>query len=208
MADRPLISPRRRALLVAAGASLLAIRAAPVPPVDGAHALRLGKLLLPGDVVFRSGLSVESSAVLGARAHSRFSHVGIVAPTRDGLRVVHALPADDAFGGEVVSSTWAEFAVAPDVRAIGIFGAQGVTTRERDRIAAEALRLLGMPFNAALALDDTRSLYCTQLALRALSQGDPSVKRYVRPTSLAFLAAPVYLPDSLLDWPRLVELGT
>lgn len=201
------MSPRRRALLVVAGASLLAVRAAPVPPVDGARALRLGGMLLLGDVVFRSGLSVESSAVLAARAHSRFSHVGIVAATGAGLRIVHALPPDGAFAGGVVASTWTEFALAPDVRAIGVYRVRGASQGERAQIAAGASGVLGLPFNSGLDLGTAHGLYCTQVALAGLVQIDRDVARFVRPTQLAFLSEPVYLPDSLLNWPRLVEIA-
>ena len=207
MADRPLTSSRRRAFLVAAGVALLSTRAAPLAMVDRAHALGYGQLLLPGDLVFRSGLSVESSAVLAARPRSRFSHVGVVADTHDGLRVVHALPPEGSFTGGVIASTWREFAVASDVRAVAVFRVRGVSARERVGIAAAALRQLGEPFNSELDLDPGHGVYCTQVALAALTHFDPTVAAFVRPTQLALLSQPVYLPDSLLDWPRLVQIS-
>lgn len=36
---------------------------------------------------------------------------------------------------------------------------------------------------------------------------DPTILAFVQPTPLALLSQPVYLPDSLLDWPRLVEIS-
>lgn len=201
------MSPRRRALLASASMSLLGIRASPVAPAHGPEALRLAGILLPGDVVFRSGLSVESSAVLAARPHSRFSHVGIIADTSAGRRVVHALPPERGFAGGVVSSTWAEFAVAPDVRAAGVFRVSGASAGERARIAAQALRLLGAPFNSGLDLGLEHGVYCTQLALAALVKVDAEVATFVHATPITFLAQPVYLPDALLDWPRLVEIA-
>ena len=202
-----MISHRRRTLLLAAGAAFLTSRAAPLPPVDGAKALRLGERVGPGDLVFRSGLSIESSAVLAARAQSRFSHVGVAVNSGTGLQIVHALPPAPGFAGGVVLTSWPAFAMAADVHAIAAFRVAHAGDSERARIADSALQLLGTPFNSGLELATGHGVYCTQLALSAVASGDPSIKHYVHPSPVAFLPDPVYLPDSLLDWPRLVELA-
>jgi hypothetical protein len=198
--------PRRRTLLLAAGAALITSRAAPLSPVDGGHALRLGQRVVPGDLVFRSGLSMESSAVLAARPHSRFSHVGVAVNSGMGLQIVHALPPAPGFAGGAVLSSWPAFAMAPDVHAIAAFRVAHAEDSERARIADAALQMLGAPFNSALELAPGHGLYCTQLALSAVASADPSIKGYVHPSLVAFLPDPVYLPDSLLDWPGLVEV--
>lgn len=207
MANRSAISAPRRALLLAVGVALLTTRAAPLTLPDRAHTLGLGQILLPGDLVFRSGLSMESSAVLAAAPHSRFSHVGVVADTHAGRRVVHALPPEASFPGGVIVSTWREFAAATDVRAVAVFRVRGLSARERAGIASQALVQVGKPFNSDLDLEPSHGVYCTQVALAALLHVDPTVSSFVRPTRLALLSQPVFLPDSLLDWPRLVEIA-
>lgn len=197
--------PTRRAFLAAAAGSLVGTRAAsPAPNTD--LVARLGKLLCPGDAVFRSGLSLESGAVLAARARSRFSHVGIAAVSGSELHIVHALPPERGYAGGVVNTSWANYAAASDVEAVGVFRVAHASTGERTRIADGALRFLGTPFNSAFSLDRRDGVYCTQLALSALSCADPAITRAVLPTPVAFLPQPVYLPDSLLNWPRLVEV--
>lgn len=207
MANRPLNCSRRRALLLAAGVALLSPGAAPLSLVDLTHALGFEKILLPGDLVFRSGLSMESSVVLAARPRSRFSHVGVVADTSDGRHVVHALPPEGQFPGGVVATVWRDFAVADKVRAVAVFRVRGVSERERIAIASEALRWVGKPFNTDLDFNAGHGVYCTQLALAALMCVDPTILSFVQPTPLVLLSQPVYLPDSLLDWPRLVEIS-
>lgn len=157
--------------------------------------------------MFRSGLSIESEAVLAAHPRSRFSHVGIVVPSPAGPHVVHALPPEPGFSGGVVLTTWASFATAVDVRAIGAFRVTRTSPVDRERIAAAALRLVGMPFNAGLHLAPGHGVYCTQLAIAALASVEPQIARFVQPTPLALLEEPVYLPDSLLEWPRLAEIS-
>ena len=207
MAHRAVITPRRRALLMAAGACVLLGRgAASRAGVDPRRALLLERALRAGDVVLRSGLSIESTAVLSARPQSRFSHVGIAVNSEAGIRVVHALPPEGTFRGGVVSSPWNEFAFSAEVRAVAAFRVQGASPEERGRIARTALQWLGTAFNSDLALGPGHGVYCTQLALSALASVDASVARFVRPSAVAFLPEPVFLPDSLLDWPRLVEL--
>jgi hypothetical protein len=192
---------------MAAGAAVLIPRATSRPSIDGRRAFSLERAVLPGDVVFRSCLSIESAAVLAARARSRFSHVGIAVRSDSQMCVVHALPADRRSPGGVLLSPWETFATAPDVSAISAFRVAGISATERGRIVASSLRLLGVPFNADLALETDKGVYCTQLALLALSAADPSILRFVHPTTVGILPTPVILPDSLLDWPRLVELA-
>lgn len=57
--------------------------------------------LEPGDVVFRLGTSLESGAVVVADRNGNYSHCGIVVDSCGQTRVVHAVPDEPDFDGDV-----------------------------------------------------------------------------------------------------------
>lgn len=103
--------------------------------------------------------------------------------------------------------TWAQYAQADDVEEVAVFRLGGLTPQERTRLAAVARGFLGRAFNAAFSLDDTGPLYCTQVALASCAAVDRTIYDWVKPTPVALMSDPVYLPVSLLNWPRLVEIA-
>ena len=54
-----------------------------------------------GDVVFRRGMSLTSHAVLAADAQGNYSHVGIVVDSAGKKMIVHAVPGEPDFDGDV-----------------------------------------------------------------------------------------------------------
>lgn len=157
---------------------------------------------MPGDVVFRVGTSPQSIAVRSVSTH-RFSHVG-VAVSASPVRIVHATPADEHTSGGVCGSTWAEFALGDDVESVHLYRVRSLDSTDRAQIVGEATSLIGRPFNSEFRLKaPDGSLYCTLLALRCLSRADPSVPDHVAPQRVSLLPDPVYLPESLVRWPRL-----
>jgi permuted papain-like amidase YaeF/Yiix C92 family enzyme len=167
---------------------------------------RLRQLLAPGDLVFRSGTSLESSAVLSARINSQFSHVGVAAFGGGELGVVSALPADRQFPGGVVWSDWDGYSLAEDVARVAIYRVTGASSADQLRIAATAMSLLGRPFDNGYRLRQTGRLYCTKVALQAVASVAPDILRAVRAQEIYFFDEPVYTPDSLLSWDRLVPI--
>lgn len=180
------------------------MRATPRP-----HVAAMERLLKAGDVVFRKGLSLESTAVLEAGDSAHFSHVGVVVTTPAGLRVEHAIPAERGSSGGVVLSTWSEFALAADVIDAAIYRISDLASDELARILFAARSMLGRPFNASFAASaGDGALYCTQFAIGAVTAGDASALRFMHATRVTLLPDPVLLPDALLAWPRLRRVSS
>ncbi len=57
--------------------------------------------LKPGDVVFRLGNSMESDAVVWADANGEYSHCGIAVDSAGQIRIVHSVPDEPDFDGDV-----------------------------------------------------------------------------------------------------------
>ena len=57
--------------------------------------------LRPGDVVFRLGNSMESAAVVLADQNGQYSHCGIVVDSAGQTRIVHSVPDEPDFDGDV-----------------------------------------------------------------------------------------------------------
>lgn len=107
--------------------------------------------------------------------------------------------------GGVIVSSWADYGVGEDVESVHLYRIKDLTSSERAHVVSAALSLLGAPFDAQFRLAPADgSVYCTMLALRAYGRADPSIFAHVRPRSVAMLDEPVYLPETLLEWPRLV----
>lgn len=200
---------RRRALLLACGAFVAGLPSATGAggaPRDVAALERLGRSLRAGDLVFRRSRSLEGAAVLAASAGARFSHVGVAVETAGGLRIVHAVPPEGTQRGGVVAARWETFALAPDVEAAAAYRLAHLVPAAAARISEALDAVLGTSFNAGFTSDPRDGLYCTQVALLALASVDPALAASVRPTPLALLANPVYLPEALLAVPGLAEV--
>lgn len=193
---------RRRAALVALACSPLLTRSMAGVQRDVRGATELEARVMPGDVVFRVGTSPESIAVRSVSSH-RFSHVG-VAVCAAPVRIVHAAPADEHTSGGVCASTWAQFALKEDVESVHLYRVRALDSKDRAKVVSEATSLIGRPFDSEFRLKaPDSSLYCTLLALRCLARADPSVVDHVAPQRVSLLPDPIYLPESLLRWPRL-----
>lgn len=204
MAPGALNQGRRRLLFSAAVASLCGGSAARIRTMPRREIAALAHLLKAGDVVFRTGLSLESRAVLEAAESAQFSHVGVVVRTAAGLRVEHAMPPEQGSPGGVVLSTWTEFALEADVVDAAVYRISELESDELARILLAAHAMLGRPFNSRfLAAAEDGALYCTQFAISALAAGDATALHFMHATQLTLLPDPVLLPDALLAWPRL-----
>lgn len=169
-------------------------------------AARLLALVRPGDLVFRGGRSAESIAVRAASGGQRWSHVGVAILAAGETRVVHAAPAEYGNPAGVHCASWSGFVLPDDVHHVAVFRVDGATDAERDHIARTALAMTGMPFNDDYRLTAPSALYCTQLALRAISSVRPDIEAWVQPTTISLLPDPVLLPHALLQWPLLREI--
>jgi len=168
---------------------------------------QLASVVATGDLVFRTGGSIESLAVRTASYGADYSHVGVAVRTAEGLRIIHALPPEGDDHAGVIASTWADYALADDVQSVALYRIRGLTVDGGARMANAALNLLGRPFNRAFVLDEAHGLYCTQVALHAVCAVDPSVVGSIAPTAIPMLSEPVYLPSTLAHWPRLARVA-
>ena len=120
-----------------------------------------------GDLLFRKGTGVVGHIVTSVDNAGEFSHVGIVVRKDSAWRVVHAVPHEPDFKGDIdrvkIESVEAFLGRYPDAT-VGHF--RTTLSAEQKAIAvSNALRLssLCVPFDHDYNLDDTTSLYCTEL---------------------------------------------
>jgi len=140
------------AALVAAGA-----RAPARPSINAA-------LLRPGDLLFRTGDSARTAAVVAAEGGG-WSHVGIVVRSASGgLELIHASPADAPGEFEGVRRESLD-AFARHAYAIGAYRPQSESAAAY--AAARAEHYLGRRFDAQLDADSDTELYCTELVAEA-----------------------------------------
>ena len=119
-----------------------------------------------GDLIFREGRSTESQVVTSLDRGS-YSHVGIILHTKDGWRVIHAVPNEtenelDSVKYESISSF-----IQPDkcikAKVIRISSNEKITKGA----IKYALQKVGMPFDKDFDITDTTTFYCTELVWRA-----------------------------------------
>ena len=130
-----------------------------------------------GDLIFRTGISMESRLVLNADK-SGFSHVGILVHTQGGWRVVHATTGEADNNIDMVKIE----PVAHFVNQQRCVRFKVVRLSCSDAVAEKAVRFaiqqIGRPFDDDFSLADTTKYYCTELVWQAyrhqgidLSQG-------------------------------------
>jgi hypothetical protein len=172
-------SASRRALAVGTLA-LAALVAAGARPHQK-HSIN-SALLRPGDLLFRTGDSAQTAAVVAAEGGG-WSHVGIVVRSASGgLELIHASPADEPgeFYG-VRRESLEEF--ARHAYAIGAYRPQSDSAAAY--AAARAEHYLGRHFDAQLDAESDAEIYCTELVTDAFAGSglslDPGRTRYTVP---------------------------
>ena len=109
--------------------------------------------LRKGDLIFREGRSAESAMVMALDRHN-YSHVGLLFNTKNGWKVVHAVP------GESDKCAKAKIVRVPCKAYIA------------QKAVQYALHKIGFPFDDNFDMADTTKFYCTELVWRAyLSAG-------------------------------------
>lgn len=126
--------------------------------------------LQEGDVVFRRGGGFTSHVVLAADADGNYSHLGIVVDSAGVKMVVHAVPGEYDFEGDVDRVKMDE----PNHFFSAEFATIGEVCRPRDATiahkAAEAAMELyhkGILFDHNYDDSDTTKMYCTELVVYA-----------------------------------------
>ncbi len=157
--------------------------------------------LCEGDIIFRLGLSRESHIVNIADRRSSYSHVGIIVDNGGTKMVVHAVPDERPYGGvdsvriDSISQFWRS-----DRALRGIIVRLNSPDSIRQRAAKQALDYYQREtlFDGDFSLEDTTSLYCTELIERAYTQQGISLSQGRKHRYPAFREA-IILPSDILD---------
>ena len=128
-------------------------------------------VLEEGDVVFRQGVSMESDLVMLAQGREgMYSHCGIVVDSAGVKMIVHAVPDEPDFEGDVNRVKMD----SPECFYMQSRASRGEVMRCDDPAVAQAAAAQAMHYYKAHMLfnddyddADTTRLYCTQLVLRA-----------------------------------------
>lgn len=120
-----------------------------------------------GDLLFRRGTGFVGQVVTSLDREGNFSHVGLVVRSEEGWQVIHAVPHEPEFKGDidrVKSEEVARFLGRYPHADFGLYRPQ-IEKQQRERIARNAVRLSRMqvPFDHDYDLSDTTRLYCTEL---------------------------------------------
>lgn len=150
------------------GLLLLAVGCGPAAG-PGIDTERLEAHLREGDLLFRRGIGAAGRTVAALDRAGLYSHTGIAVRSDSGWMVVHAVPSEPDFEGDIdrvkcepVGRFYSEFrAAAGCIMRLR----HDPDTAAAYRAAREALRLsrLRVPFDHDYAWNDTTRLYCTQL---------------------------------------------
>lgn len=158
-----------------------------------------------GDLAFRRGLGMMSRAVLVVDGKGTYSHVGILKNIEGEWCVIHAVPGEPDFKGDVdrvkVESVFRFY--APEQAAHGLV--MRVDGLERDSACraaavAQVMAERGTLFDHQYDLSDTTEMYCTELVEFAyrkigidLSEGRLST------VSVPGMSGTYLLPSDLMD---------
>ncbi len=125
--------------------------------------------LQQGDVVLRLGRGTKSQAVLQADAGGEYSHAGLVVRTDSGLMVVHAVPGEAGADGvdRVKMERLEAFYAHARAKKGLVLRLQDTTGTERAACYCRERCLAGMEFDHDYNLEDTTTIYCTELIWRA-----------------------------------------
>ena len=129
--------------------------------------------LQTGDVVFRRGSGLTSHAVLMAEQGGAYSHVGIVVDSAGVPMIVHAVPDEPDFEGDVDRVKMDR----PEVFFNEVHAVCGEVRRHRDSLLAQRAATVAVQVYQRKTLfdhdyddTDTTRMYCTELITYAFSR--------------------------------------
>lgn len=135
--------------------------------------------LKTGDIVFRRGGGISSHAVMMADRHGRYSHVGIVVDSAGKKMIVHAVPDEPDFEGDldrVKMETPEKFFSAINANAGEVKRLAGDTLTPR-KAAAYAMEIYNRNtlFDHEYDDSDTTKMYCCELVEFAYAKAGMSL---------------------------------
>ena len=170
-----------------------------------------GLILREGDVVLRCGGGLTSHAVMLADNNGAYSHVGIVVDSAGTKMIVHAVPDEPDFEGDVdrvkMDSLGRFFS--------SVYADKGEVLRHKDaRVAARAAHYALAIYHRKTLFDhdydtsDTTRLYCSELVENAYRKAGVSLadKRRHDYNVPGFSVMQVITPSDLYASPLLVSI--
>ena len=171
-----------------------------------------GAELKAGDVVFRRGGGFTSQVVLAADRKGNYSHTGIVVEAEGKKMIVHAVPGEPEFEGDVdrVKIDTPERFFSSEYASIGEICRPSDSLAARVA-AAEAYRICkkNVLFDHEYDDRDTTKMYCTELVVFAFKKAGVDLVGIERHTvRLPILKAECIFPSDIHESPYLETVLT
>lgn len=168
----------KRALLAVVGA-LICVSCAEDSAVANQTIFPDSVDLHPGDLAFRCGGSLDSHAVLIADNGGDFSHVGIVVDNDGKKMIVHAVPDEPEFEGDV-DRVKMETPQKFFIRKNAVYGqirrfADSAIADRASKVALNVFRR-GTLFDSEFNISDTTRMYCTELIIFAYERAGAPIE--------------------------------
>lgn len=162
-----------------------------------------GLHLRQGDVVFRLGGGIMSSAVLEADPKGGYSHCGIVVDSAGTLMIVHAVPGEPDYEGDpdrVKMETPEKFFSTENAF-------KGEVRRPKDPEMADRAAQIALQtykrhtlFDNDFNNEDTTEMYCTELVVHAFKQaGRPIVGKPEHFLNIPAMPITCWMPSDIYD---------
>ena len=159
--------------------------------------------LRAGDVVFRRGSGLTSHAVIAAERDGVYSHAGLVVDSAGVMMIVHAVPGEPDFEGDVDRVKMDRL----DRFFSSVYAQAGAVYRHSDSLAAQraaqaAVELYrrGVLFDDDYNDLDTTRMYCTELVTHAYARaGVPLNNIAHEKVNFLWVSAAVVLPSALIN---------
>ena len=161
--------------------------------------------LRTGDIIVAGGVSLQSRVVLAMTDDNRYSHVGMIQVTPEGLFVIHAAPTGAGDGG--VGDRVARIPLSLFLAERGYVAVQVMRLKAH---TAEALQLAqdacdfasacverAIPFDSKFDLDEQDTMYCSELVYLAYQHaGLVWPDTIIRSVSTVLKDGPIIAPDA------------
>lgn len=161
--------------------------------------------LQSGDIIVAGGVSLQSRMVRTLTENNRYSHVGMIEVSAQGVYVIHAAPqgeGDGGLGGKVARIPLTLFLAERGYVAVRVMRLSGEFAAGK-QIADDACDIArayveqAVPFDASFDLSEHDAMYCSELIYLAYQQaGFDWPDHLVTSVSTMIVDGPIILPDA------------
>ena len=177
-----------------------------VDPITLPHEIELRS----GDIILAGGVSLQSRMVLSLTDGNRYSHVGLIQATPQGLFVIHAAPTgagDGGVGDRVARIPLSLFLSERGYVAIQVLRLKAQTA-EAMQLAQDACEYAyacaeqAVPFDGNFDLAEQHHMYCSELIYLAYQHAGLNwPDTIISSVSSMLVDGPVILPGAFTDCP-------